>query len=320
MITWLPGPSVEALRAALRTVAPALAEGAIVPRRTTPDPPQGLSPSTPPEWRASTAVVDGRYVVKFAWAEPPARRIVHQARILELLRAAAPDLPLPHVVAVSHSPALLVTRRSPAVPFFDARHHLDTPTAARDLAAALATLHDTRALRAAVETLPAPTLPAATDHTSMNALRARLPALIRAGQRDRVLAWCDRADSILATPGRRVLVHGDFHGDNHLWLDGRLHLVIDWESAAVGEPEFDLRCLPSDCGPGLFLQTVTEYERLAGAPLDLERVMAWHLRAVLGDALWRAEAGAPLPGGGTPASWVDDLDARLTTLGPAWAG
>jgi hypothetical protein len=43
--------------------------------------------------------------------------------------------------------------------------------------------------------------------------------------------------------------------------------------------------------------------------------MAWHLRAALGDALWRSEAGIPLADHGTPPGWVDDLAARFTLLG-----
>jgi hypothetical protein len=40
----------------------------------------------------------------------------------------------------------------------------------------------------------------------------------------------------------------------------------------------------------LFTATVTHYERLTGTKLHVDRTMAWHLRTVLGDALWRAEA------------------------------
>ena len=43
--------------------------------------------------------------------------------------------------------------------------------------------------------------------------------------------------------------------------------------------------------------------------------MAWHIRTVLGDALWRTEAGVPLPGkGGTAGTWVDELDDRMRAV------
>ena len=43
--------------------------------------------------------------------------------------------------------------------------------------------------------------------------------------------------------------------------------------------------------------------------------MAWHLRTALGDALWRSEAGVPLPDHRTPADWIGDLAARFWQLG-----
>jgi hypothetical protein len=42
--------------------------------------------------------------------------------------------------------------------------------------------------------------------------------------------------------------------------------------------------------------------------------MAWHLRTALADALWRSEAGVPLPDHRTPAAWVDDLAHRFAAL------
>ncbi|WP_436536135.1 phosphotransferase family protein [Actinoplanes sp. HUAS TT8] len=311
-LTWLGEPTVDVLRAALRAVAPELADGTIVPR--------GLQASDDPQWCAASAEIDGRFVVKFAWARPPALRIRHQIRLLDTLRPAAPRLPLPTVVAASLDPAMLITRRAAATPFFGVRHLIapaDRPTVADDLAAVLAGLHHRdvlKAVSASMGPLPEPIMPAPTGE-----IRARLPPLIRSDQRDRVLTWCDRADRVLATSGRTVLVHGDFHGDNHLWDRGslRLRLVVDWETAGPGEPEFDLRCLPGDCGIELFTATVARYERISGTTLDMNRIMAWHLRTVLGDALWRAEAGVPLPDARTPAQWFDDLDTRLTA-GQLW--
>jgi len=312
-VTWLAEPTVEALRAALRRVAPGLAEGSIVPR--------GLGPQDDPQWCAASAVVDGRYVVKFAWSRPAALRISYQATVLDALRAAAPRLPLPETVTVAHDPAILVLRWVPAVPFFRLRHRIgpgDREPAAEDLAGVLAELHDPSVLPAvarAIGPLPEPAAPATTD-----ALRDGFGPLVRPDQIDRVRAWCDRADTVLATPGRTVLVHGDLHGDNHLWDPDslRLRLVIDVETVGAAEPEFDMRVLPSDCGIDLFLATVATYERLTGTTVDVDRVMAWHVRTVLGDVRWRAEAGVPLPDGRTPPEWVDDLTARFVALGSSW--
>jgi aminoglycoside phosphotransferase (APT) family kinase protein len=313
-LTWLDEPTLDAVRTALRKVAPDLADATIVPR--------GLEPTDDPQWCAASAVVDGRFVIKFAWAQPPTRRIWHEAQVLDALRTAAPRLPLPEVVAVSRAPAMLITRRTPALPLFDVRHLIEPGNqhlVARDLATVLAELHHPDVLRTvseAIGPLPDPTTQPAT-HATTDTLRTRFGALVRPDQRDRVLSWCDWADRALAAPGRTVLVHGDFHGDNHLWdrQTLRLRLILDLETVGASEPEFDLRCLPADCGIDLFTETVAHYQELTDTTVDTDRIMAWHLRTVLGDALWRAEAGIALPDKRTPAQWVDDVTARFAALG-----
>jgi len=311
-LSWLGEPTVAALRIALRAVEQDLADATIVPR--------GFEPSDDPRGCKASAVVGGRFVVKFAWSRPAALRVLHQARILDALRAAAPWLPLPPVVAVSRDPVMLVLRWVSATPFFQVRHLIGPAVrnqVAHDLATVLAGLHDPRVLRAVAAASGPPPVPAAYPTATTDTLRARFGALVRPEQGDRVLTWCDWADTVLTAPGRTVLVHGDFHGDNHLWDPDtlRLRLVIDLETADTGEPEFDLRCLPGDCGMELFTATVACYERLTGTRLDMNRIMAWHLRTILGDALWRTEAGIPLPDRRTPQQWVDDLNARFTALG-----
>ena len=49
--------------------------------------------------------------------------------------------------------------------------------------------------------------------------------------------------------------------------------------------------------------------------LSAARVMAWHLRNALGDALWRTEAGIALADHRTPPEWADDVAARFSALG-----
>jgi len=65
---------------------------------------------------------------------------------------------------------------------------------------------------------------------------------------------------------------------------------------------------------GLLRATVAKYETLSGRTLSVTRVMAWHIRTMLGDALWRSRAGVTLPDGGTPEAWVDELGHRLDAL------
>jgi hypothetical protein len=70
-------------------------------------------------------------------------------------------------------------------------------------------------------------------------------------------------------------------------------------------------------GPDLELLTAVmrHYQQITGRQLSTDRVMAWHLRTALGDALWRSEAGIPLADHRTPAMWVEDLSTRFSALG-----
>ncbi|MGW7682475.1 phosphotransferase family protein [Kribbella sp. NPDC054772] len=296
---WLEAGSAEAVGAALRQVAPELTDEPIAVRG-------GLG-ETDPRWWAGSAVVGGRFVVKFAWSQPAAVRLAHEIAVLEAL---GPVLPyLPDVVASSTDPLLLVTRLVPGSALFDVVDSLDLDDAGRQLAHFLGALHDP-ATRERFET-PATLQPATTD-----TLRAGFPKWARADQRSAVLRWCDWADDVLATPGPGVLVHADLHGGNQVWDGGQLRVVVDFETAGLHEPEYDLRCFPGT-GPGVELATATirHYQTTTGRQLSVDRVMAWHLRTALGDALWRSEAGVPLPDHRTPPEWVDDLAGRFAAFG-----
>jgi aminoglycoside phosphotransferase (APT) family kinase protein len=132
------------------------------------------------------------------------------------------------------------------------------------------------------------------------------------------MRWYDWADAALAAAGAAVLVHGDLHGDNQVWGRDELRLVVDFETAGAAEPEYDLRAFPGPgMGPGVELLTavIRHYQQFTGRHLSAGRVMAWHLRSALGDALWRSEAGIPLPDHRTPPEWVEDLAARFSALG-----
>jgi aminoglycoside phosphotransferase (APT) family kinase protein len=92
--------------------------------------------------------------------------------------------------------------------------------------------------------------------------------------------------------------------------------IVDFEESGIADPHFDLRYLPGNARTvDLVLDVASAYERLSGRHLALDRVMAWNVLNILGDALWRTEAGVALPGGGgTAATWVDDLAIRLDAL------
>ena len=224
---------------------------------------------------------------------------------------------LPEVFASSTDPVLLITRRVPGASLFEVIDSIDRDRAGRQLARFLAALHQPQARQlaeAVVGKLTGAQLPPATTAI----LRDRFGTWARPDQRRTVMRWCDWADAALAAASAAVLVHGDLHGDNQVWDRDELRLVVDFETAGAAEPEYDLRAFPGPgMGPGVELLTAVmrHYRQFTGRQLSAGRVMAWHLRNALGDALWRSEAGIPLPDHRTPPEWVEDLAARFSALG-----
>jgi len=305
---WLHECTASAVREALSVVAPQF-DGCDV---RVPDP----AAEGDPVWWSSSAIVGDDLIAKFAWSCPAALRLAREIGVLTAL-ASEPRVPfMPEVVASSADPLLLVTRRVPGTSLFGVSHSLSRDRAGRQLACFLAALHQPSArerAEAVVGKLTGPELPPATTQT----LRERFGAWVRPDQLSIVKRWCDWADVVLAAPRPAVLVHGDLHGDNQVWDEGELRLVVDFETIGAAEPEYDLRALPGPgMGPGVELLTAVtrHYHQMTGRRLSVDRVMAWHLRSALGDALWRSEAGIPLPDHRTPSDWVDDIAARLSAL------
>jgi aminoglycoside phosphotransferase (APT) family kinase protein len=308
---WLAECSAEALGEALRVVAPELSGFPV----TVPAPDPAVKGD--PLWWSSSTVVGGRFIVKFAWSRAAALRLAREIGILTALGREPRVRYLPGVVASSTDPVLLVTRLVPGVSLFEVIGSIDRERAGQQLARFLAALHHPEARQraeAVVGKLTGPQLPPATTAT----LRERFLPLARPDQRRIITLWCDWADAVLATPGQPVMVHGDLHGDNQVWEHDKLRLVVDLETAGAAEPEYDLRLFPGpDMGPGVELLTAVmrHYQQITGRQLSAERIMAWHVRAALGDALWRSQAGIPLADHRTPREWVDDLAARFSMLG-----
>jgi aminoglycoside phosphotransferase (APT) family kinase protein len=315
-VRWLAECSADALRDALRAVAPELSRLSFTVREPVP-----ATKADPLYW-SSSAVLGERFIAKFAWSRPAAIRLAHEIGTLIALGSIGlgrePSVPfLPEVVASSADPLLLVTRIVPGASLFDVADSIDRDRAGQQLARFLAALQQPAMLEraeAAIGRLSGPMLPPLTTRV----LRDRLGRWIRPDQHRSILRWCDWADEVLASPGPAVLVHGDLHGDNQVWDRGELRLVVDFETVGAAEAEYDLRTFPGPgLGPGVELLTAVlrHYQRITGRQLSLDRVMAWHLRTALGDALWRSEAGIPLADHRTPAAWVDDLAARFSALG-----
>ncbi len=310
-LSWLSDRSVSSVRDALRQVAPELSNRHI-----------NLQPwleQSDPQWRHGSAIVDSRFFVKFAWSKPAAERVWHEARILDALGAHSTPLRIPQLVAASGDPALVVTEWIVGEPLtFELVGRMDVQqlmNTAKELAHFLADLHNPEVLahvRRAVGPLPTPRPQATTRR-----IREDLAPWIRSDQIHQVSRWCDWADGILSVPVEPVFVQGDFHGYNHVWDSEALTLtaVLDYGESGSADPAYDFRYLPAQ-GPttNLFLATADHYRASADAPFDISRVMAWHIRTTLGDALWRSRAGVPLPDGRSPAEWVGDLRLRLDQL------
>jgi aminoglycoside phosphotransferase (APT) family kinase protein len=247
---WLREPSPAAVADALRVAAPDLAGLPV----TIPSP----AGQDDPAWQMSTAALGEDYIVKFAWSRAAARFVLHQIRILEML-AVEPAVPyLPEVVAAGTSPLILVTRRVRGTSLFTVVDGIGRDHAARQLARFLAALHSDQVRRRA-EAVIGP-VPAWYPLAASAALRERFGALVTREEQRSVGRWCDWADEILARPylSRQVLVHGDLHGDNQVWSAAELQVVLDFENAGLGEPEYELRGFPGPgMGPGVELLTAT---------------------------------------------------------------
>jgi aminoglycoside phosphotransferase (APT) family kinase protein len=185
---------------------------------------------------------------------------------------------------------------------------------ASSLALVLAALHSPATRR--VITSSRIELPSPTPQADTSAIRARLCPTLDSRDAVRVLGWCDWVDSVQAEATADVVLHGDFHGYN-LIIDesAEVRAVLDLEEMSLGDLHYDFRYLPAqESSIELFRLVATAYEGLTGTRLEIQRVMAWHIRTVLGDALWRGEAKVPLPGGGTVEHWIEHLAAKLAAL------
>jgi aminoglycoside phosphotransferase (APT) family kinase protein len=311
MRTWLAERSIPAVREALAEVCPDLAALPIALH-------DSWVETGNPLWARSSAFMDNKWVVKFAWTEDAAAKLEREIQTLRALATSTHPPPVRRVHAWSWDPVLLVSPFVPGTPLTGQTIEQYSPTQkqrlAHELAEVLAAFHDPAthdaALRSHVQ-LPPPTPQAHTTE-----IRDGLCPMLDLRRRAIVRDWCDWTDQMLATAAEAVILHGDFHGYNLITdQDQVVRVVLDLEEASYGDYHYDFRYLPAqEPTLELFLATVASYERLTGRHVDRARVMAWHVRTVLGDALWRTEANVELPGGGTTAEWVDQLDENLKAV------
>ncbi len=311
MSRWLPERSVDAVRNALVEVCPEIARLPIVLQDTWED-------TGDPFWSRSTAFAGAEWVVKFAWSQPAADRLEHEIQLLRTLATVEGGPPVTPTHAFSSDPVLLVCHFVAGSPVTIEAIAAYSPAQKRRLATAfadvLARFHDRSTYETVTKAgiqLPEPTPQATTDD-----LREGFLPMLEARQRALVDRWCNWTDDLLTSPGERVLLHGDFHGFNVIVDDTEtVRVVLDVETSAYGDFHYDFRYLPAqEATLELFSLVTDEYERITRRKVDARRVMAWHVRTVLGDALWRTEAAVGLPGGGTKEDWIEELAERFAQL------
>jgi len=157
----------------------------------------------------------------------------NEYRLLKLLSAGG--LPVPRPFLVDESGAI-VAGSCLLMEFIDGeRVHkpADLPAFIRQLAAALAVVHDYGIARADV-----PFLPDVGDNV-LEELGAR-PHIIDGVVPETAIRKVLQANWPPPQVSEPVVLHGDYWPGNVLWHDGRLVGVVDWEEAAFGDAMADL--------------------------------------------------------------------------------
>lgn len=303
---WIRAPTEEHVRAALHHVAPELATARIELN--------DILDTGDPWWARGTAWVGDTHIVKFAWSRPAAGEVLREARVLDALRTTAAARICPPLETTSERPAMIVSRRVVGDPVGFGSS--PSPQLAEQLAAALAVVHDPATLAAvgSVVNLPGPVPQADTA-----SIRTRLDRFLSPADTAVVQRWCDWIDEVQRTAWAcPVLLHGDLHGYNVLHRGGNLVCLLDFGEVCDGDHHYDFRYLPAMVGSiELFTAVAEAYERSTGRQVASAPVLAWHLRTMLGDALWRSEANVPLPDGGTVHEWVRSAQDRIDRIA-AW--
>jgi len=301
---WIDRLSASAVRDAVRAEFPDLA-GAPVELHVELE-------QIDPIWHRGTAWLGQTHVVKFAWSAEAAVELARERVAMLALGGTRFARWMPTVEATSERPLLIVTRRVAGEPCWG--EILSDPNIARNVATALADLHDRRVLSEIRNEGIEPPAPAPQADTE--AIRSHLDRFLSPSHLSLVRRWCDWTDRVQASStGERVILHGDLHGYNLVVRDGRLRCVLDYDAISVGDHHYDLRYLPG-LGSGIefLVAVVDEYERRTRRAVEPAPLLAWHIRTVLGDALWRSEAGVPLPDGGTVHDWIEALELRIARL------
>jgi hypothetical protein len=303
----LAGSTEADVRAALELVSPDLARLRIEVRP---------SIAVKAEWRRSTAIVDERFAVKFAWDEAAAAGLWREVSIQQALAATA--VKTANLVTSSERPTLIVCDVAIGRPltYEDAGRmtRSETRGVAACMAGELARFHDA-AVTAAFEVAHIARV-AARPQATTNELRERLPRVLTVPTWRRTAELLARVDELLAHPEPAVIVHGDWHGHNLVFDHGfkTVAAVLDFGETGINEVAFDFRYLPRQA-PTLHLldSTLGAYRAATGQQVSRDRVLAWHVLTDLGDALWRTEAAVEVVAGPIERRAIDLHDVLVAS-------
>ncbi len=215
-------------------------------------------------WDSRTHLVDDRWIER-----EPLRPEVEAGLRTEtrLMRWLAPDLPLqvPVPVQVSDPPLLVRHRRVRGEPV---RRH--DPQMGRRLGQFLRSLHAKDPVAAVDLGAPDPGTTAHRLRRLLDRCQAEVVPRLAPAAREPGARLLDR----VGTAPAHTLVHGDL-GPAHLLVHaGRLHGVIDWTDAHVGDPALDLSWALNGATAGFAAGVRATY---APAGSLVQRARDWHL-------------------------------------------
>ena len=298
----LPGATEDDLRVALGAVLPALAD---LPMTVL------ASMSVRAEWCRSTAIIDGRFAVKFAWTQEAADVLSREAQIQQAL--ANTDVATADLVVWSEEPTLIVCELASGRPLtYEAAGRLSHDQTRAVAAAMVVELVAFHGVAVADELARAGiALGTARAQSTTDELRDRLPVLLSAPTWRRIERVLSGVDAVLAEPEPQVVVHGDWHGHNLVFNQAfdRIIAVLDFAETGIGDAAFDLRYLPRQ-SPTLDLldAAIDAYRAATGHQVSRDRVLAWHVLTDLGDALWRTDTHVEVVAGPIERRAIDLVD------------
>jgi len=215
-------------------------------------------------WDSRTCLVNSVWIEREPLRPDVEDGLRTEARLLPWLAPVLPlQVPVPFVLG--EKPLRLRHRRLRGEPITAPDH-----ASGRRLGQFLLALHE-KPLAAAVELgVPGPVESRTRRDAALGAMRRDVLPLLTGQERKSGAALLDR----VAVSPADTLVHGDLGPDHLLVLAGRLHGVIDWTDAHVGDAALDL-CWALHGAPREFAAGVTA--TYGASPPVVRRAHDWHL-------------------------------------------